>query len=236
MTTTTSTQPITSTIPTIVKAQQKVCAEKKPAAEKKSDAEKKKPVVEKPVVAVVEKESVPATEQESVPVVVENVVDTSASVKRSVDFVAKLQQVSTLIASLRTEFRVIEKEYSRELKIEQKKSSKGRRKSGNRAPSGFVMATLISDELASFLGKSSGTEMARTQVTREITAYVRTNNLQDPTNGRKIVADDKLSKLLKLTPTDELTYFNLQRYMSCHFQKGVSSAAVVAPAVAVSVL
>jgi chromatin remodeling complex protein RSC6 len=63
--------------------------------------------------------------------------------------------------------------------------------------------------------------MARTEVTRDINAYIRKNNLQDKANGRKINPDEKLAELLKLKKTDELTYFNLQRYMSPHFAKAV---------------
>jgi chromatin remodeling complex protein RSC6 len=75
--------------------------------------------------------------------------------------------------------------------------------------------------------------MARTDVTREINKYIRTNNLQDKENGRKINPDKKLTSLLKLKKGDELTYFNLQRYMSPHFAKASASvAAVVSDAVA----
>ena len=132
---------------------------------------------------------------------------------------AKLQQVTTMISALKTDFRQLEKRATRELKVANKQSAKRRRKSGNRSPSGFVKPTLISPELASFLGKTAGTEMARTEVTREINAYIRKNNLQDKENGRKINPDNNLSKLLKLKADDELTYFNLQRYMSPHFAK-----------------
>jgi upstream activation factor subunit UAF30 len=65
-------------------------------------------------------------------------------------------------------------------------------------------------------------------VTRDINAYIRENNLQDPTNGRKINPDAKLSALLKLEKADELTYFNLQRFMSPHFAKTVKAEAVTA--------
>ena len=142
------------------------------------------------------------------------------------DFMSKLQQLSTTISSLKTEFRSLEKKASRELKTAAKASSKRKRKTGNRSPSGFVKPTLISDELATFLGKTTGTEMARTEVTREINAYIRANSLQDTTNGRRINADTKLSSLLKLTAGEELTYFNLQRYMSPHFAKTTPSVAV----------
>lgn len=144
-------------------------------------------------------------------------------------FMAKLQSVSTQMSALRTEFRSIERQVVRELKSAAKLSLKRKRKSGNRAPSGFVKPTLISNELASFLGKPVGTEMARTEVTREINAYIREHKLQDKENGRKIIADKKLTGLLKLKKGDELTYFNLQKYMSPHFAK--ASDKVSAPAV-----
>jgi chromatin remodeling complex protein RSC6 len=143
------------------------------------------------------------------------------------EFMTKLQQLGTLISSLKTEFRTLEKKASRELKTAAKASHKRKRKTGNRSPSGFVKPTLISDELAAFLGKGKGTQMARTEVTREINAYIRANQLQDKTNGRRINANTQLASLLKLASGEELTYFNLQRYMSPHFAK---STAVVATA------
>ena len=149
-------------------------------------------------------------------------------IEQSTEFNAKLQQLSSMISSLKTEYKSLEKKWQRELKTAQKLSSKRKRKSGNRAPSGFVKPTRISDELASFLGKDKGTEMARTSVTRDINAYIRTNNLQDKENGRKINPDAKLASLLKLQKTDVLTYFNLQRFMSPHFAKSVKAEVAAA--------
>ena len=154
---------------------------------------------------------------------------------QSTEFLSKLQQMSSFISSLKTEFRVLEKKWTRELKAAHKLNAKRKRKSGTRAPSGFVKPTRISDELASFLGKDKGTEMARTSVTREINTYIRANNLQDPANGRKINPDAKLTILLKLKKSDELTYFNLQRYMSPHFAKSVKAAAEAAAVEAAAV-
>jgi upstream activation factor subunit UAF30 len=158
--------------------------------------------------------------------------DVEASIAaQSVEFMAKLNQFSSMIASLKTEYRTLEKKWARELKAAQKCNSKKKKRAGNRAPSGFVKPTKISDELAKFLEKPTGTEMARTDVTREINKYIRSHNLQDAGNGRKINPDQKLQTLLKLKKTDELTYFNLQRYMSPHFHKAEK---VVAAAVAVA--
>jgi upstream activation factor subunit UAF30 len=189
------------------------------------------PVVVDAAAAVEKKARKPkAPKAEAAPAVVETpapAVDAAADgadaeaplAEQSVEFLAKLQQLGTLISSLKTEYRTLEKKWSREVKAAQKQSSKRKRKAGNRAPSGFVKPTKISDELASFLGKEKGTEMARTDVTREINTYIRAHKLQDKDNGRKIIPDTKLAALLKLKKTDELTYFNLQKYMSPHFAK-----------------
>jgi upstream activation factor subunit UAF30 len=180
----------------------------------------------------VEKEAVAPQVQEVAPVASSEeptVEDVETQIgEQSIEFLAKLQQISVLISSLKSEYRTLEKKWTRELKVAQKQSSKRKRKSGNRAPSGFVKPTRISDELASFLGKEKGTEMARTLVTKEINAYIRANNLQDKENGRKINPDVKLTALLKLQKSDELTYFNLQRYMSPHFAKSVKPEATTA--------
>ena len=158
-------------------------------------------------------------------VVTDATVDAEAPLaEQSVEFLAKLQQLGVLISSLKAEYRTLEKKWSREVKSAQKQSTKRKRKAGNRAPSGFVKPTKISDELASFLGKEKGTEMARTDVTREINTYIRAHKLQDKDNGRKINPDTKLAALLKLKKTDELTYFNLQRYMKHHFIKEAAVA------------
>ena len=137
-------------------------------------------------------------------------------------FTALLSQLTSLRSQLTTitgQVRSLQKRTDRELKLAQTAGRRRARKSGNRAPSGFVKPTLISLELANFLGKDQGTEMARTAVTRDINSYIRAHSLQDPKNGRRILPDSKLRKLLKVGKTDELTYFNLQRYMRPHFAK-----------------
>lgn len=135
------------------------------------------------------------------------------------EFMTRLTSLRTSLSNLLQDFKALQKKTERELKNAQKAGLKRKRKTGARAPSGFVKPTLISNELAAFLGKPQGSELARTEVTREINAYIRANKLQDPDNGRKINPDSKLTKLLSVQKGDELTYFNLQRYMSPHFQK-----------------
>ena len=135
------------------------------------------------------------------------------------ELLAQLATLRSQLTAVTGNVRTLQKRADKEMKAALKNSKKRKTKNQNRQPSGFVKPTKISPELATFLGKPKGTEMARTEVTREINGYIRQHNLQDPSNGRKIIADAKLKKLLKLGKTDELTYFNLQKYMSPHFAK-----------------
>tara|TARA_Y100000389_G_C17300552_1_gene432728 strand:- start:87 stop:701 length:615 start_codon:yes stop_codon:yes gene_type:complete len=144
------------------------------------------------------------------------------------EFNTVLSEINTLrssLTSLAGHVRDLQKRSERELKSAQKSAKKRRTKNTNRKPSGFVKPTLITDELAIFLGKESGTLMARTEVTREINSYIREHKLQNPKNGRHILPDKKLGKLLRVGKNDELTYFNLQKFMSPHFVKTTPTTA-----------
>jgi upstream activation factor subunit UAF30 len=180
----------------------------------------------------------PPTNADATPVAAETKsaadIESEALGEQFSEFMVKLQSVGSVFASLKNDFRALEKQVLRQMKQAKRLSSKRSKSKGNRQPSGFVKPTLVSDELASFLGKPSGCEMARTEVTREINKYIRAKNLQDPANGRHIIPDAALSKLLSLSKEDELTYFNLQKYMSPHFPKSGAAAAAAAAALAAS--
>jgi len=184
---------------------------KKTSSKSKKAVAKEAPVVEVVAAPVTEVAAVPATDTPAVPTLTESFGE----------LLGQLQALRSQLTSVTGQVRALQKRADRELKNAHKASKKRQKRTGNRAPSGFVKPTKISLELANFLGKPKGTEMARTEVTREINKYIRANKLQDKDNGRIILADTKLRKLLKLKKDDELTYFNLQRYMSPHFAKNV---------------
>ena len=157
------------------------------------------------------------------------VVSTTAPVAKEPTLTDAFNQMLGQLTALRQQITVISGQVrslrarsEREMKAAIKAGRK--RKNPDRKPSGFVKPALISNELATFLNKQKGTEMARTAVTKEINQYIRSNNLQDPSNGRIILADTKLRKLLRLPKGDKLTYFNLQTYMRHHFPKPQSAS------------
>lgn len=175
---------------------------------------------------VVKKEQ-PTTSTDTTTTKVENVVsaptisDTLASLEQEFSSViGTLGRLSADLTKIKSELRAYHSHATREVKAAAK--AKGRRnkpRSGDRPASGFVKPTLISNELASFLGVKNGTEMARTEVTKALHAYIQQHKLKNKDNGRIIEADSALSKLLKLQKGDQLTYFNLQKYMTPHFAK-----------------
>jgi chromatin remodeling complex protein RSC6 len=104
------------------------------------------------------------------------------------------------------------------------KSSKKKKNNNSGKLSGFEKPTLISDELAVFFGKEKGSRMARTEVSKMIHKYVKDNSLQNKDNRRIIHPDAKLKKLLD-SKDEELTYFNLQKYLKHHFKKDAPATA-----------
>jgi len=138
------------------------------------------------------------------------------------EFATVLEQLSNAqntIKSLMTTVRALEKRVARDRKVMQKKM-KGRSKrvvDPNKPPSGFAKPGPVSDELRDFLKLGPDELIARTEVTKKITEYCKANNLQKAEDKRTINVDGPLKKLLRLKKGDELTFFNLQKYMKVHY-------------------
>lgn len=133
------------------------------------------------------------------------------------ELLKNVQARSALDNSIKASVKSIEKKVARLTKLMEKNTKKKR--TGQNKVSGFEKPTAISDELAKFVGEPIGALLARTAISKKIHEYVKANNLQDPANRRIINPDAKLKKLLKTGPNDELSYFNLQKYLKVHFKK-----------------
>ena len=186
-----------------------------PAAAKKTSAPKKK--VSKKAPKVVETKKVETTPVESTPV--ETPTDTIANYAD--EFTHLLSQLRTLQTTLKdlTQYTMkLEKRVAKDQKAVQKRvNGKRRRAPGSGQPSGFSKPGPVSDELRSFLKLGKDELIARTEVTKRINAYCKENGLQSDTDKRVLKADTTLRKLLRLGKNDELTFFNLQKYMKVHF-------------------
>lgn len=143
-----------------------------------------------------------------------------------ISLTTRLHDIRTLQMSLVSDLKKLHKNVHKHMKESSKKQKKKRNTDPHRTkrePSGFAKPALISTELCSFLGKPEGTEMARTEVTKYLTQYIKEHKLQDEANRRKILPDAPLKQLLNVGTGDEVTYFNLQKYMKVHFPKSISA-------------
>jgi len=113
----------------------------------------------------------------------------------------------------------LEKQVKRENKGLHKELSKLKVKKKDKKPSGFAKPVPISNELCLFMNKPEETKMARTEVTRSIIKYIKDNDLQAETEKKRIIPDEKLQKLLDCDSNEEITYFNIQKFMNKHFMK-----------------
>lgn len=128
------------------------------------------------------------------------------------------------ITMLQNQIRGLEKNVKKQIKVLAKEAKKNKSK-GNRKPSGFAVPSKISAELCEFMNKPPKSEVARTEVTQFIIAYIKNNKLQWQEN-RKIIKPDTALKTLLGNEDEEVTYFNLQRYMNKHFIKKIKKTAV----------
>lgn len=93
-------------------------------------------------------------------------------------------------------------------------------KSSHRAKNnGFNREQNISEKLRAFLGLPEGKLVSRSAVTRAVNKYVKDNELKHPDNGRVLVLDQKLRDLLQPPEGEQVTYLNLQKYLSPHYTK-----------------
>jgi chromatin remodeling complex protein RSC6 len=96
---------------------------------------------------------------------------------------------------------------------------------GERAKrSGFsATPTLLSDSICTFLNLPIGSRLPRTDVNKLVTAYIKTNKLENPANRRSFVPDNKLQTLLGPLQDKHkeggYSYFNIQTYLAQHFLK-----------------
>ena len=96
---------------------------------------------------------------------------------------------------------------------------KSKRRNINISPAGFNKAMKMSPELASFLDRPKDSEISRPELTHCLSVYIKEHGLQDPTDGRIIIPNEKLKNLLRIEEDTHITYFKLQKYYDHLFIK-----------------
>ena len=132
---------------------------------------------------------------------------------------ASLVSQRDAISAMITEVKRLDKRVHREIKDARKRKRRAPKEGEEavkRGPSIFEIPTKVTDELCKFLGHPAGTLISRSNVTKEINKYVKDHNLK---NKHDIKPDAALKKLLQVPEGEQLTYFNLQRYLNRHYVK-----------------
>jgi hypothetical protein len=88
-----------------------------------------------------------------------------------------------------------------------------------RSKNAFLKPRGLSTELCSFMSLPAGSQRSQTEVTKFVSNYVKTHSCFDPSNKRHIIPDGVLSRLLRVTDKDTVTYLNLQSFLKVHFLK-----------------
>jgi len=134
-----------------------------------------------------------------------------------------LSSFRSQITMLQNQVRALEKTVGKQMRTFAREAKKNKNK-GNRKPSGFAVPTKISDELCVFMQKPKGSSAARTEVTQYIIKYIKDHDLQWNENRKIIKPNTPLKNLLNVKKDEEVTYFNIQRFMNKHFIKSEAGA------------
>ena len=134
------------------------------------------------------------------------------------DLLNAITALKTHITTIQQQVRMLERATKKRMRRLETELGKKKRKR-SREPSGFAKPMKVSDKLCDFLEKPRGSEIARTEVTQHLISYIKSNGLQNKDNKKVIKPDGKLNELLELGANDNLTYFNIQKYMNKHFIK-----------------
>ena len=128
-----------------------------------------------------------------------------------------IETVLEEITALRSDIKSLSK-IVRKIKTKQDDPD-GEKAAARALNNGFNRKQVISEELRSFLHLPEGELVSRSTVTRSINKYVTENSLKHPDNGRLLMLDDKLKSLLKPPADVQITFLNLQKYLSPHYTR-----------------
>lgn len=142
---------------------------------------------------------------------------------------SQFQDVQSVMKTLHSNLKVLQKEVQRERKETKKMASK-KKKGTKKTLSGFAVASPITPVLADFLGLKPDEMIPRTETTSKVIAYVKANNLQNPANKKQIIPDAKLGAVLQ-NGSEVVTFFNLQTFLKKHFLPKPTATAESQPTV-----
>lgn len=133
----------------------------------------------------------------------------------------EFKEVQKKMKEIQTNLKKISKESKKLYKMKNKNKKVMYDENGNvvTPKTGFALPTKLSPQLCEFLKLPHGSKLSRNDVTRMINAYILEHNLQNPSNKRNILPDNKLDALLQAPGHTDVSYFNMQRWLKPHYIK-----------------
>jgi len=128
-----------------------------------------------------------------------------------------METILSEVAALRNDIKSLTK-LIRKVRAHQDDPS-GEKAKARAVNNGFNRSLEISPKLREFLCLVDDEAVSRSEVTRRVNKYINENNLKHPENGRMIILDDKLTDLLAPPPGVQVTFLNIQKYLSPHYVK-----------------
>ena len=138
---------------------------------------------------------------------------------QAVDLLEASKEVSDVLSSLTRQLQSLKRKTIKQHNSMQRQLTSAVKKKSRRG-GGFTSPVRISEELCKFLDSPPGTLLARTEVTKKLNEYIKSNKLQRPVDRRIVDPDEKLASLLGTS--NGFSFFELQGLMNRHFNAHTS--------------
>ena len=137
-----------------------------------------------------------------------------------------IESLAATVGSLRSDIKSLSK-LVRKL-VAFKEDPDGEKAKARSANNGFNRPQVITEELREFLKLEEGEMISRSNVTKLVNKYVKEHGLKHPDNGRILILDETMNKLLKPPADLQITFLNIQKFLSPHYIKTETSVATAA--------
>ena len=130
---------------------------------------------------------------------------------------ATMDSLMTEITALRSEMKALAK-IVRKVRAHQEDPT-GEKAKARSANNGFNRPQGVTEDLRKFLELAEGEKISRSEVTKRINQYIKAHELTHPENKRVLILDETLKNLLKPEDGVQITFLNIQKYLSPHYIK-----------------
>jgi upstream activation factor subunit UAF30 len=130
----------------------------------------------------------------------------------------ELLQLKSIYETMKTKQKLLKKHLAN---LEKKMNKAQNKPQKARKPCGFAKPTEVSTVMCDFMSLPHGSLVSRTDITKKLIQYIKTNKLQNPDFKRQICPDETLYKIFgeESRKDNMITYFTMQKYMNQHFIK-----------------